>query len=203
MLEEERQQREWLTGCCCINVPLDIFLRKIDHVGREQGLAVLLEVLLVGIEHCRTRSVTRDKQKTGLLGSRLRGRGRFRRKVNSQRDQLTAVEPRKQLLSTVISVQHNWDSVGGCDRSNVCGGIERQLSSPSTTRRLFPSSTHSGRRQWHRQWHQPGRRRSRHPCRQSRRHLLGWFACYQEKISDLVHQGNYSVVRGRKGGGVE
>lgn len=34
-----------------LDVPLDLLLRQIDHVGREEGLAVLLEVSLVGIEH--------------------------------------------------------------------------------------------------------------------------------------------------------
>lgn len=38
-------------GSGCVNVVLHILLREIDHVGGEQRLAGLLEVLLVGIEH--------------------------------------------------------------------------------------------------------------------------------------------------------
>jgi hypothetical protein len=53
-------------------------------VAGEQRLAVLLEVLLIGIQK--------------------------------------AVQPREKLLGAVISVQDNWDAVGGRDATNVVGG---------------------------------------------------------------------------------
>lgn len=34
-----------------LDVVLDGLLREIDHVGREQGLAVLLEILLISVKH--------------------------------------------------------------------------------------------------------------------------------------------------------
>ena len=52
-------------------------------MGREEGLAVLLEVALILVEH--------------------------------------AIQPGKELLSTVIGVEHDGDAVGGGDAADVVG----------------------------------------------------------------------------------
>jgi hypothetical protein len=60
-----------------LNVPLNVFLREIDHVRGEKRLAGSLEVSLVGVEH--------------------------------------AVEPRKELLGAVVSVEDDGNAVSRSD----------------------------------------------------------------------------------------
>jgi hypothetical protein len=64
-----------------LNVEVDLLLTQIDHVGREQGLAVLLEVCLIGIEK--------------------------------------TVQPRKELLSTVVGVENDRNSIGRGNGTDV------------------------------------------------------------------------------------
>jgi hypothetical protein len=71
------------------NVLVLLLLGKINHVRGEEGLAVGLEVGLVGIEH--------------------------------------AVQPGKQLLGAVVSVENYGDVVGGGDGSDVVGGGDSTL----------------------------------------------------------------------------